>query len=120
MLTCLIVDDVAVTRFTARSFLEELGFEVKEASDGDEALALLGNGGIDVVLLDWHLKKKSGIELLGVIREKYGNRLKIVVFSGVEDGAKAAEARKAGADGFIVKPTAKDKIEDEFKSIGVL
>ncbi len=120
MTTCLIVDDVIVTRFAARSFLEELGIGVIESGDGDSALASLDDGGIDVILLDWHLKKKSGIELLKVIRKKHGDALKVIVFSGVESEEKASEAKAAGANGFISKPTTKEKIEAEFKSAGVL
>lgn len=120
MPNCLIVDDVTVTRFAAQSFLEELGVDSTEAEDGDAALAALEAGGVDVVLLDWHLKKKSGLELLGAIREKYGKSLKVIVFSGVEGGDKANEAKAAGADGFISKPTTKEKLEAEFKNVGVL
>ena len=119
MPTCLVVDDVTVTRFAARSFIEEMGMDVVEAADGEEALAALVNG-VDIILLDWHLKKKSGIELLQVIRQKYGDGLKVVMFSGVEGEAKTSEAKAAGANGFIVKPTTKEKIESEFRKIGVL
>ena len=117
---CLIVDDVTVTRFAASSFLEELGVGVVEAADGDSALTALEDNDIDVILLDWHLKKKSGIELLQVIRAKYGTTLKVIVFSGVEGEEKAGEAKAAGADGFIAKPTTKAKIETELKNAGVL
>ncbi|MCP4932657.1 MAG: response regulator, partial [bacterium] len=39
MTTCLVVDDVIVTRFAARSFIEELGMSVVDAEDGDGSLA---------------------------------------------------------------------------------
>ena len=120
MAKCLIVDDVMVTRFAARSFLEELGLEVVEAEDTKKALEAIKEGGLDVVLLDWHLKKESGIELLEGIRKKYGNRLKVIVFSGVESADKAEKAKDAGANGFISKPTTKEKLEVELKSIGML
>ncbi|MCB1562381.1 MAG: response regulator [Alphaproteobacteria bacterium] len=120
MKTCLVVDDVAVTRFSARSFLDELGLSVVEAEDEKSALASLEESPVDVVLLDWHLKKKSGLELLEIIREKHGHGLKVVVFSGVENEGRVEEAKRAGADGFITKPTTREKIESEFKRIGAL
>ncbi len=120
MTTCLVVDDVTVTRFAARTFLEEVGVDVVEAEDGEEALAALAGGGVDVILLDWHLKKKSGIELLDIIREKYGDNVKVVMFSGVESADKVNEAKAAGAIGFISKPTTQEKIEAEFKAIGII
>ncbi len=120
MTNCLVVDDVTVTRFAARTFLEDLGINVTEAEDGDSALSTLESGDIDIVLLDWHLKKKSGIDLLETIRKKFGTGLKVIVFSGVEGAEKAGEAKDAGANGFISKPTTKDKLEMEFKNVGVL
>jgi len=120
MATCLVIDDVTVTRFAVRSFLEDLGVAVRESEDGDDALNTIEQGGVDVILLDWHLKKKSGIELLQVIRAKYGDGLKVVVFSGVEGEDKVDEALSAGANGFITKPTTKDKVEKELKSVGIL
>lgn len=120
MANCLVVDDVTVSRFAVRSFLEELGVSITESEDEKQALQALEEGGIDVVLLDWHLKKKSGLELLEVIREKYGKDLKVVVFTGVEGEDKVEEAMAAGANGFITKPTTKDKICEQFKALGVL
>ncbi len=120
MATCLVVDDVTVSLFTARTFLEEMGIDVKQASDGEAALSVLEEEKIDVMLLDWHLKKKSGLELLEVIRNKYGNSMKVIVFSGVEDSKRADDAIIAGADGYMTKPTTKEKIEAELKNVGIL
>jgi len=120
MKTCLVVDDVTVSRFAAESFLEELGFKTIEAADGEQALEVLSSQNIDVILLDWHLKKKSGLELLQIIRQKYGTDLRVVVFSGVEDESRAAEAHEMGANAFICKPTTKEKIEHVFRSLGML
>ncbi len=120
MPTCLVVDDVTVTRFSARTFLENLGINVLEAEDGDFAISVMSDNNIDVVLLDWHLKKKSGIDLLGVIRDKYGSRMKVIMFSGVESADKITQAKDAGANGFISKPTTQEKIEAEFRAIGII
>jgi len=119
MTKCLVIDDVTVSRFAVRSFLEELKVDVVEAEDGDKALSMLNLGDIDVIMLDWHLKKKSGIDLLKVIRDKYGDKIKIIVFSGVESGDKKSEVIAVGANGYLSKPTNKEKIEDEFKRVGV-
>ncbi len=120
MAKCLVVDDVAVSRFAVESFLGNLGIEIEEAVDEKQALEALEQGGIDVILLDWHLKKKSGLELLTEIRERYGKDLKIVVFTGVEGEDKVDEAMAAGANGFINKPTTEDKISEQFKVLGIL
>ena len=52
MKTCLVVDDSKVVRMVARKILEELGFEVAEAEDGQVALDMRMQSMPDVVLLD--------------------------------------------------------------------
>lgn len=121
MKTCLIVDDVTVSRFTSKAFLEPLGLEIYEADDEDSAVTVLENKNIDVILLDWHLRHKSGLDFLQTLRQssKYKN-LPVVMFSGVEGEENAQEALNAGANGFISKPTTKEKIEQVFSQIGIL
>ena len=58
----LIVDDDSSLRRVIRVSLAALGFETKEASNGEKALALLGADHYDVVLLDIGMPGKGGIE----------------------------------------------------------
>ena len=120
MTTCLVIDDVEVTRYTARQVLEELGIETVEAESPENALTKLGQNRIDVVMLDWHIRKESGLDLIGQIHDKAGKNLPIIVFSGVEDESGADEAKKAGAKAFVTKPTTRDKVEPVLKQINVL
>lgn len=119
MKTCLIVDDVTVTRFTARHFIEEIGLNVLEAENQEDAHALLEKDPVDIVLLDLHLKKKSGLDVLAEIREKYRG-IPVIIFSGVDGEERAAEVIEAGASEFISKPTTKEKIEAGFRKAGVI
>ena len=121
MKTCLIVDDVTVSRYTSKLHLEELGLSICEAEDEDAALDVLDRQNVDVVLLDWHLRQKSGIDLLRTIRQsdKYSS-LPVIMFSGVEGEDNAQEAINAGANAFITKPATKESIELELKAVGAL
>lgn len=61
----LVVDDNTDVRQGLCEFLVNEGYSVREAGDGDEALAELGiNGGIDIVLLDLRMPKMDGCEFL--------------------------------------------------------
>ena len=68
MKTCLVVDDSKVVRMVARKILEELGFAVSEAEDGQVALDMSMQSMPDVVLLDWNMPVMSGIEYLRALR----------------------------------------------------
>lgn len=119
MTKCLVVDDVEVSRFTAKEFLSDLGMEVVVAADGPQALAELERSPVDVAFLDWHLGSASGLDVLKEIRAKFGSRVQVVVFSGVEGGENATQATNAGANRFLEKPTTKDKLRDCLKGLGI-
>lgn len=68
MKTCLVVDDSKVVRMVARKILEELGFALSEAEDGQVALNMSMQSMPDVVLLDWNMPVMSGLEHLRALR----------------------------------------------------
>ena len=115
MKTCLIVDDSRVIRKVARRILEEMGFEIAEASDGVEALAWCRAAMPDTILLDWHMPVMNGIEFLKHLRQEPTGNHPIVVFCTVEnDIARITEALEHGADEYIMKPFDGDIIASKF------
>ena len=80
MKTCLIVDDSKVVRMVARKILRELGFEVREAADGQEALNECKNAMPDAILLDWNMPVMDGIEFAKRLRAAPGGNGPVVVF----------------------------------------
>ncbi|MCB9987760.1 MAG: response regulator [Rhodospirillales bacterium] len=120
MKKCLVVDDVEVSRYTNQMFLEEMGFDVVEAYDRASCLNAI-SGDINVIILDWHLKRESGLDLLEEIRHSTsGKNIPVIIISGVEGMEKADEAIKAGANSFMAKPTTKEKLETELKKLGMV
>lgn len=119
--TCLVVDDVEVSRYASQVVLEDLGFTVVEAGDGDECLQMVQSRHPDVILMDWHLRKQSGLELIAQLRLLPGAaQIPVIVFSGVEAENAEASAKAAGANGFIRKPTSKEKLQGELTRLGLL
>jgi two-component system chemotaxis response regulator CheY len=103
--TCLVVDDSRVIRKIARRILEDLGFEVAEASDGMEALAWCRGVMPDAVLLDWVMPVMSGPEFLKRLRQEPGGHGPKVIFCSVENDLRLIrDALDAGADEYIMKP----------------
>lgn len=117
MTKCLVIDDVEVTRFTATEFLSDMGVEVVVARNGEEALDQLRKSRVDVVLLDWHLGKSTAGDLLAEIRAEFGAKLPIVVFSAVEPKISGQDALKAGANGFLEKPTTRELLQNCLKEL---
>ena len=99
----LVVDDEANARHALRTILDEEGYAVDEAADGQEALELLRERGADVVLADIRMPRLDGIELVRRARAE-GSPALFVMMTAFATIDTAVEAMKAGAENFLVKP----------------
>jgi two-component system chemotaxis response regulator CheY len=118
--TCLVVDDSRVIRKVARRILEEIGFDIAEASDGMEALAWCRAAMPDAILLDWNMPVMNGIEFLRHLRQEPGGDGPTVLFCTVEnDLERIREALDAGAREYIMKPFDGDIIASKFAEAGL-
>jgi two-component system KDP operon response regulator KdpE len=99
----LVVDDESAIRRALRPPLLELGFQVAEASRGEEALQLLRSGTYDAVLLDVNMPGIGGIETLRRIRA-FAPRLPILMLTVRDQEEEKVEALDQGADDYVTKP----------------
>ena len=99
----LIVEDEQDVCKGLQKFFGARQFEVATAFSGEEALARLREGRIDVLLIDILLPGIHGIEVLRTAR-KLHPAARIIVISGFDEERIQDDARRAGADEFIKKP----------------
>jgi len=101
----LAVDDSASVRQMVSLTLREAGYDVIEAADGEEALAKLEGGHVDMVITDLNMPKLDGMELVRRVRLLPKHRFMPIIMLTTESGTqKKAECRSAGATGWIIKP----------------
>jgi two-component system nitrogen regulation response regulator NtrX len=99
----LIIDDEKSIRKTLREILEYEKYQVDEATEGAEGIALLQKEKYDVILCDIKMPKMDGIEVLDKITQSH-NDIPVVMISGHGTIETAVEAVKKGAFDFIAKP----------------
>jgi two-component system KDP operon response regulator KdpE len=99
----LVVDDESAIRRALRPPLVELGFQVAEASRGEEALQLLRGATFDAVLLDVNMPGIGGVETLRRIRA-FAPRIPILMLTVRDKEEEKVEALDIGADDYITKP----------------
>jgi two-component system KDP operon response regulator KdpE len=99
----LVVDDEPAIRRALRAPFVELGFQIAEASRGEEALHLLRGATFDVVLLDVNMPGLGGIETLRRIRA-FAPRLPVLMLTVRDKVEEKVEALDQGADDYITKP----------------
>ncbi len=99
----LVVDDEPAIRRALRPPLVELGFQVAEASRGEEALQVLRSSAYDVVLLDINMPGIGGVETLRRIRT-FAPRLPVLMLTVRDQEEDKVEALDMGADDYVTKP----------------
>ena len=101
--TVLIVEDNVLNRELANALLKNAGYNVMTATDGAEALMLLGRETVDLMLLDIDLPFIDGHKVLEALREK-GIEVPTIFMSGLPGEDPEIKAFEIGAADFIRKP----------------
>ena len=106
MTTILYIEDEAALRKDITEELEEAGYVVIQACDGDEGLEMAINHKPDLVLCDINMPKKNGYVLLNDIREKYPHlaEMPFIFISALADRDLVLYGLKKGADAYLTKP----------------
>ncbi len=111
--TVLIVDDSESIREVVSFTLENAGYNVIVAIDGQDAIKHFDGKTIDLLLTDLHMPNMNGIELIREVRkiDAY-TRIPILFLTTESQRDKKMEAKDAGATGWIIKPFIPAKLLD--------
>jgi len=114
----LVVDDEPVNRQVLENHLSVAGYEVTQASDGNQALQLLNNGkSYDLVLLDIMMPRMNGYEVCSTLRENYSpSELPVVMLTAKNQVSDLVDGFSAGANDYLTKPFAKDELLSRIKT----
>ncbi len=103
MAKILVVDDQRNMRTTLAMMLRAAGYEVDEASDGNEGADKGGRGAYDVVITDLRMGASDGLTVLRAVKESHGST-EVIVMTAYGTIESAVEAMRLGAYDYIQKP----------------
>lgn len=116
--TALIVDDSISIRQIVSFTLQEAGFSVLEAGDGQEGLERLDGSKVDLVITDLNMPRMDGITFIRHLRTRPASKYTPVLMLTTESQAsKKQEGKAAGATGWIVKPFHPAKLLDVLRKV---
>ena len=118
----LVIDDSKTTRMILRRMLKELGFEVEEAENGQEALAQLESSPLpNIALVDWNMPIMDGYQFVKSVRSKAKfNKLLLMMVTTETELDRLTAAIEAGVDEYVMKPFTKEVIEEKFEILGLV
>jgi YesN/AraC family two-component response regulator len=120
MARILVIDDEEMFRQMLRQMLEMDGYEVAEAAEGGQAIALFRKKPADLVITDIFMPDKEGIATIQEMKQEFPG-LKIIAVSGGGNKCIGFEylqfAEKVGADCTLSKPFERQEILDAIQSL---
>jgi CheY-like chemotaxis protein len=114
----LVVDDDAANRALAKRMLTKLGWEVADAVDGTAALATLGAAEFHLVLLDISMPGLNGVQVCAEIRQRWGNRHKVVAYTAHAMEGDEQPFLDGGFDAVLIKPISGPMLSAALEKIG--
>jgi PAS domain S-box-containing protein len=109
--TILVIDDEEVIRNSVSELLQDMGYNVVSAADGEDGLKLYKDNTriIDLILLDMVMPKMSGSEVFEAIREIKSDA-KVIIASGFTSDERISKLQKAGLADFMKKPFRRNEL----------
>ncbi|MDF9620038.1 SpoIIE family protein phosphatase [Pseudomonas entomophila] len=101
--TLLIIDDDDVVRASLAAYLEDSGFSVLQAANGQQGLQVFEEHQPDLVICDLRMPQMGGLELIRRVSER-APQLPVIVVSGAGVMSDAVEALRLGAADYLIKP----------------
>ncbi|HGK4059686.1 TPA: anti-sigma factor antagonist [Klebsiella pneumoniae] len=107
----LIVEDSLVYRRLLSRMLTQWGYIVSEAENGVDALAILENQPVSLVISDWEMPEMNGLTLCREIRRRqFGRYVYLILLTAREDPGDLTQGFEAGADDFLSKPVEQSEL----------
>jgi len=108
----LVIEDHPDARLALKTLLEEIGYGVWEAGDGESGIASATQNLPDVIILDLMLPDMAGVDVLRRLKsEERSKAIPVVVVSAISRSDVMREAVQAGASDYIVKPWSDNELE---------
>ncbi len=106
MHTILCIEDVTELRQDIAEELQEAGYEVLQAGDGEQGLEMIVEHKPDLVLCDITMPRKDGLQLMKEVRDNFPllADMPIMLLSALSDQQRILDGLKQGADAYLTKP----------------
>ena len=114
----LIVDDEPSIIVPVQFLMEQNGYDVMVAFSGEEAMEIIAEKKVDLILLDIMLPVIDGFEVCQRVRENpQWNKIKIILLTALGSDANVEKGLALGADAYITKPFSNIEIVDKVKEL---
>ena len=115
----LVVDDSGTMRKIVIRALNHVGLmETVEANDGVEGLAVFQSNPVSLVMMDWNMPNKTGLDLARDIRA-LGSKVPIIMITTESEKGRVMEAIQAGVTDYLMKPFTQEVLQEKLQKYSI-
>ncbi|MEV0570467.1 response regulator [Dactylosporangium sp. NPDC049742] len=119
----MVIDDSRAMRGILKRILLPLGFEVREATNGKDALDQIWDHDLQpgLALIDWNMPEMNGLEFVMAVRkQKHLRQMTLMMVTTESEHGQIVRALAAGAHEYVIKPFTAEAIVEKLSYLGVL
>lgn len=119
----MVIDDSRAMRGILKRILLPLGFDVREATNGKDALDQIWDDDLDpaLALIDWNMPEMNGLEFVMAVRkQKHLRQMTLMMVTTESEHGQIVRALAAGAHEYVIKPFTAEAIVDKLHYLGVV
>lgn len=118
----LVIDDSRTMRRIVSSILEGIGYEIREAGHGQEALDIMDEGWVpDLACIDWNMPVMDGFTYVQTVRATPAWRnVTLMMVTTESEHSQVVRALAAGAHEYLIKPFTADALYDKLQLLGLV
>ena len=119
----LVLDDSRAMRMILGRILREIGYDVVDAADGRQGLAILREEETlpDIALIDWNMPEMNGLEFVNAVRAEHAWRdMTLMMVTTESEHGQIVRALTAGAHEYVLKPFTNEAITEKLSLLGLV
>ena len=117
-LVALVVDDSLSARRSLAEFVKDIGYDVRMARDGIEALEVIDQKKPDIILVDLEMPRMNGLEMTSHIRSKSATKdIPIIMITSRSTEKHREMAENAGVNNYLTKPFSEDELLESIQNL---
>ena len=113
----LVCEDNILTLRTVEFALKKAGYDVIKAEDGDQAIKILDDQKVDLVITDINMPYTKGLELVRHVNTTLEEKVPVIIISSITLKETKDHALELGAEGYLTKPFDLKTLIDMIKSL---
>jgi two-component system, chemotaxis family, chemotaxis protein CheY len=115
----LVADDSSTMRKIIIRSLNAIGIpdaDIREAGDGAQAIEIFAGGEFDLILTDWNMPQRSGLEVIEAIRAR-GSTVPIIMITTEAEKRRVLDAIRAGVSDYLIKPFDAENLREKVEKL---